>query len=251
MDNQFFPSIMVSVLTLACAVIVIGGIRKAVRFTNWSEAGQKTFFLKSVVTIVLWVIVVGVLSLTGFFSLPGSLPPRPVLIILVSLVTAILLARSVKVSELLSVTPLQWLVYIQSFRIFVELILWQGYLRGLLPVQMTFEGSNFDILSGLLAIPAGWMISHNPASSRVVGIVYNVVGIILLVNILTIAVLSMPTPFRYFMNEPSNVIVGEFPFIYIPGAFVVLAIFMHVFSLRQLALMKKQNFMQSTASTKS
>jgi hypothetical protein len=114
---------------------------------------------------------------------------------------------------------------------------------------MTFEGNNFDILSGLLALPAGWMIDRNPSLARGIGITYNVVGILLLINILTIAVLSMPTSLRYFENEPTNVIVGEFPFIYIPAVFVVLAIFMHVFSLRQLFLLKT-HVTQNTVSMK-
>jgi hypothetical protein len=104
---------------------------------------------------------------------------------------------------------------------------------------MTFEGYNYDILSGIFAIPAGWMMNRNKTSVSVIGICYNLLGIVLLLNILIIAVLSMPTSIRYFMNEPSNLIVGEFPFIYIPGVFVVLAIFMHIFSLRQLSLQKR------------
>jgi hypothetical protein len=153
----------------------------------------------------------------------------------------VFIAFSKSFAQMLLATPPHWLIYIQSFRIFVELILWQAWMRELLPVQMTFEGYNFDVASGLLAIPAGWLISKNPTSARKVGILYNVIGLLLLFNILTIAVLSMPTPLRYFMNEPSNIIVGEFPFIYIPAVFVVLAIFMHVFSLRQIGLLKKDH----------
>lgn len=251
MDNNFVPAVMVSLLTLACVVTVIVGLKKALKFTSWPISVQSSLFSKSIVAIALWVILIGILSGLGFFRVTDAIPPRPVIILLFSLVAATATARSKSFSELFTVTPLHWLVYIQSFRIFVELILWQGYLRGLIPVQMTFEGLNFDIFSGLLALPAGWLMSRNPASAKIVGIVYNVIGILLLANILTIAVLSMPTSFRYFMNEPSNVIVGEFPFIYIPGVFVVLAIFMHVFSLRQLALLKKTDIIQSTSSMKS
>lgn len=251
MDNNFVPAIMVSLLTLACVVTVILGLNKALKFVSWPVSAQRSLFSKSVVTIFLWVILIGVLSGLGFFRVTDSIPPRPVIILLFSVVAAIVIARSKTFSELLSVTPLHWLVYLQSFRILVELILWQGYLRGLIPVQMTFEGLNYDIFSGLLALPAGWVISRNPGSAKIVGIAYNVIGMLLLANILTIAVLSMPTSLRYFMDEPSNVIVGEFPFIYIPGVFVVLAIFMHVFSLRQLMMLRNANTIQSAASMKS
>lgn len=251
MDNQLVPSIMVSLLTLVCVIIVIAGLRKALRFTNWTETVQKSFWTKATLIIILWVVIIGVLSFAGFFRVTNTLPPRPVILIIISLIAAVMWSRSQRMSELLSVMPLHWLVYIQAFRIFVELILWQGYVRGLLPIQMTFEGYNYDIVSGILAILAGWIINHKPASAKVVGTVYNIIGILLLLNILTIAVLSMPTSFRYFTNDPSNIIVGEFPFIFIPGVFVVLAIFMHVFSIRQLTLMKKVNVMEAQLPSKS
>jgi len=72
-------------------------------------------------------------------------------------------------------------------------------------------------------------------------IAFNIVGILLLLNILVIAVLSMPTSIRFFMNEPSNTLVGQFPFILLPGVLVPIAYTMHIFSLRQL--FAKQNKM--------
>ena len=67
-------------------------------------------------------------------------------------------------------------------------------------------------------------------------------GLLLLINILVIAVLSMPTPLRYFMNEPANTLVGEFPFIYLPAVLVVIAMGLHIFSLRQIWLLRKKYF---------
>jgi hypothetical protein len=249
MENNLVPAILVLLLTLVCVLVVFIGLIRTTKATSWPEDTRKRFLKRSIVTVVLWIVLIGVLSGLGFFRVTDSLPPRPVLILLFSIASAILISRSRAFSEILSVTPLSWPIYIQSFRVFVELILWQGYCSGLLPVQMTFEGNNFDILSGLLALPAGWIIDRNPSLARGIGISYNVVGMLLLINILAIAVLSMPTSLRYFENEPANVIVGEFPFIYIPAVFVVLAIFMHVFSLRQLLM--KMHLTQNAASMRS
>ncbi len=234
MENKTLPAALVIVLAIACIVIVIIGLRKVLQRSSWSPERQKRAFSKTVIAIIAWIVLLGILALLGFFNL-SSLPPRPVFIFLVAIVVAFALAFSKPVSELLKVTPIHWLVYIQSFRVLVELILWQGFNKGLLPVQMTFEGYNYDILSGIFAIPFGWMMSRNPKSSKITGVFYNVAGIALLLNIATIAILSMPNSLRAFTNEPSSAIVGEFPFIYIPGVFVVLAVFMHIFSLRQLS----------------
>lgn len=99
---------------------------------------------------------------------------------------------------------------------------------------MTFDGYNYDIASGLLALPVGWMLANRARYARAAAIAYNIIGLLLLFNIITIAVLSMPTPFRQFMNEPANRIIAEFPFVYLPGVLVVLAFAFHMLSLRQL-----------------
>jgi hypothetical protein len=240
MENKTLPAILVIVLAIVCIGIVIFGLRVVLLRSSWPPERQNSVFLKTVVAIIAWIILIGILALLGFFDL-SSLPPRPVFIFLVAIVVAFILAFSKPVSELLKVTPIHWLVYVQSFRIAVELILWQGFYKGLLPVQMTFEGYNYDIFTGIFAIPFGWMISRNPNSAKITGVLFNVMGIALLLNIVTIAILSMPNSLRTFTNDPSSAIVGEFPFIYIPGVFVVLAVFMHIFSLRQLSLSKRSD----------
>jgi hypothetical protein len=69
-------------------------------------------------------------------------------------------------------------------------------------------------------------------------VAWNLLGIILLFNIVGIALLSAPTPFRYFMNEPANTIAATFPFILLPGFLVPLAYGLHFLSLRQLMVDK-------------
>src|SRR5262245_42020960 len=47
--------------------------------------------------------------------------------------------------------PLYALVGFHVFRLPLELVLHQWYMEGVLPVQMTYAGHNFDIVTGLLA----------------------------------------------------------------------------------------------------
>jgi hypothetical protein len=138
--------------------------------------------------------------------------------------------------QLLKLVPPQWLVFMQSFRIVVELLLLFAFMAGKLPVQMTFEGRNFDVLTGLLALPVGYLLAKRKSYAFKLAIVFNIIGMLLLLNILVIAVLSMPTSVRYFMNEPSNTLVAQFPFILLPGVLVPIAYTMHIFSLRKLLI---------------
>jgi hypothetical protein len=67
-----------------------------------------------------------------------------------------------------------------------------------------------------------------------VAIVWNIAGLLLLANIVVIAILSTPFPFRVFMNDPANTIVFYFPFIWLPSVAVPFALLLHLISLRRL-----------------
>jgi hypothetical protein len=238
MKSAALPEILMAFLALICIAIALIGLHKSLKRTYWPETKKKRVFYTTVLFTVLWIVLLGVLSARGFFAQFDSVPPKPLLAVVLPIIILTILAFTKGFTTILSVTPAHWLVFFQSFRIAVELLLWQAYERGLLPVQMTFEGRNFDILAGVLALVAGYVMWKQPGVARTVGIIYNLVGLGLLLNIVIIAILSMPTPFRYFMNEPANTIVAQFPFIYLPGVLVVLAFVFHVFSLRQLLLKK-------------
>ena len=184
--------------------------------------------------MILWAALLSVLSYKGFFADFSKLPPRPALAILIPMPFVLFFAFSKPGTQILQMIPTQWLVFIQSFRIFVEVLIWFAFLANRLPVQMCFEGRNFDIITGLLALPAGYLLLKKKPYSNKIIIAFNVIGIVLLLNILIVAVLSMPTPIRYFMNEPSSKLVAQFPFILLPGALVPMAYSFHIFSLRQL-----------------
>ncbi|MGH6629559.1 MAG: hypothetical protein ACREB3_07485, partial [Burkholderiales bacterium] len=42
---------------------------------------------------------------------------------------------------------------------------------------------------------------------------FNLIGLALLINIVTIAILSAPTPLRQFWNEPANTFVAYAPYV--------------------------------------
>lgn len=239
MENSFMPAVLMSVLSLACLVIVLIGYRKSLALAGVDQQKQQRKFSIALIGIVAWVAIQGALAANGFFQDFTALPPRLVLVPVLGFFIVLMIAFSKGFTNLLRTTPPHWLVYFQSFRILVELLLWVAFSRGLLPQQMTFDGYNFDIISGALALPVGWLLQNRKPFARAAGIVYNIIGLLLLFNIITIAVLSMPTPFRQFMNEPANTIVATFPFVYLPGVLVVLAFTFHVFSLRQLLTLRQ------------
>ncbi|MES2003864.1 MAG: hypothetical protein V4450_05040 [Bacteroidota bacterium] len=237
MDAKLLPAVLMSALSFGCIVIVLFGLRLALRRTGFTIAHQKKIWRTTVIVITAWLAITGVLACKGFFTNFSALPPRPVLLLILPLVVFLFIAFSKAGSTLLTVIPPHWLIGMQAFRILVEILLWKAFLVNLLPIQMTFEGNNFDGLSGLLAIPVAMVLYKKWIPQ--LALVFNMIGVLLLINILVIAVLSMPTPLRHFMNEPPSTLVGEFPFIYLPGVLVAIAQGLHIFSLRQWWLLRK------------
>lgn len=238
MEPKQLAGIFITILSLGTLLVVLTGIWKGLQRTGWDNFTRKSLFGKTLLIMIGWIGIMSLLGYVGFFQNVTQLPPRPLFLILLPLPIIFAIAFSKKGSELLLSIPPHWLIGMQVFRILVEILLWRTFLMGLLPIQMTFEGLNFDGLSGILAIPFALM--NKVKWSRTYTLVYNIVGLLLLLNILVIAVLSMPTSLRYFMNEPPNTLVGEYPFIYLPGILVVVAYSLHIFSLRQWWLLRKE-----------
>ena len=228
------PALAWLLLTAICILLILIGLNAALKRSGLEKSRQQKIFFGTTVVIISWTALLLILSYIGFFSDFSKLPPRPALGMLIPLPIVILVAFSKTGTQVLQSVPTQWLVLMQSFRIVVELLLLFAFMAGKIPVQMTFEGRNFDVLTGVLALPVGYLLTRKKSYAPKLTIAFNIIGILLLANILVIAVLSMPTPIRYFMNEPSNILVAQFPFILLPGMLVPIAYTMHIFSLRQL-----------------
>ena len=127
-----------------------------------------------------------------------------------------------------------WIVYAQSFRMIMEFILWLLYRYSIIPVQMTFAGRNFDILIGFTAPFVAYFCFIKKTWSPKVALIWNFAGLLLLGNIVVVALLSTPYPFRVFMNEPANTLVFSFPFVWLPAFVVPFALLLHLISIKRL-----------------
>ena len=235
MQHPLFPGILLGLCALFCILLVLHGLRRILERTGWDRSKQLRIYRGALLVLLVWVLLLGVLALRGFFTEWLAIPPRIGMAVALPLPFVLWIAFSKRGSELLRLLPAHWPVYLQSFRIVVEVALWLAVRDGALPVQLSFEGRNFDILTGLLAFPVGYYCFVKKSAPSWL-VVYNIGGLLLLVNVLVIAVLSMPTPLRVFHNEPANTLLAYFPYIYLPGVLVPLAYTLHIFSLRQRAL---------------
>jgi hypothetical protein len=161
--------------------------------------------------------------------------PAPALLVLLGLTgLTVIIAFSRWGGRLAAGIPLVMIVALQAFRIPVELTLHRLYVEGVVPVQMTYTGRNLDIISGLTALAlGGWLLSGRRAYSAVLW-GWNVLGLMLLANIVIVALLSTPVPFRRFTEGPPNLLPSTFPFIWLPSFLVQVALGSHLLVFRQL-----------------
>jgi hypothetical protein len=177
-----------------------------------------------------------VTGLAGWLGLVRDfqrVPPPMFVLLLAAVVLTVVTAISRVGSRLVAEAGIVWLVGVQAFRIAVEVFLDWGHRVDLVPVQMTFEGRNWDIISGVSAAAIAWLAAKRQAPRWLV-LLWNCVGLALLLNIVVIAILSMPTPLRRFHNEPVNSFVAYFPYIWLPTFLVQLALFGHLLVFRWL-----------------
>ena len=190
---------------------------------------QRRFALWSAV----WIGAVSAASYAGLL-LPRSGPPVPFVMMLAGVILCgILLARSRFGDRFARGLPLAALVAFQSFRLPLELMMHRAYAEGVMPVQMSYSGLNFDIVTGITALLLGIALM-SVRVPRVVVQVWNVMGLLLLVNIVTVAMLSAPM-FAYFGPGRINVFVMKMPYTLLPAVMVLAAWAGHLIVFRALA----------------
>lgn len=227
-------SISFIILNLALLGLFLKGIKSTLTKMDWEPRRKKSFFLKSILTLSAWIIFLAALGLSGFLTNFTIIPPRLTVVILPAIIGLTLLLNNAGFNEILAKIPYSWLIGLQSFRIFIELILWGLFVAKIIPIQMTFEGRNFDILVGLTAPLVALYVWKELPFFRQVATVWNILGLGLLINIVVVASLSAPSPMRFFMNEPANTMIAYFPFVWLPGFAVPIAYYLHAFSIKQM-----------------
>lgn len=125
--------------------------------------------------------------------------------------------------------PLWSLVLFQGFRFPLELILHDWANRKTIPETMTWTGSNWDIVAGLSAL----LIAPFVTKLRWLAWLFNLLGIVLLINVARVAVFSSAVPFGWGVEPPLELIL-HFPYAFIVPVCVGGAAFGHVVLTRKL-----------------
>ncbi len=186
------------------------------------------------VIICCWLLLHAFISLTGFYTITDTLPPRLALAVAPMIIGIVLLFITTKGKLFIDSLDNKTLTLLHTIRIPVEVVLFWLYLENKIPQLMTFEGRNFDIIAGFTA-PLIWYFGYvkNNLSPKII-LIWNFICLGLLLNIMVNAVLSVPFPIQQFAFDQPNIAVLYFPFVWLPGCIVPLVLLSHLAVIRKL-----------------
>ncbi len=186
------------------------------------------------VLLGLWLLLQSLLALGSFYIVADSRPPRLLLALLPPMVVILVLFNTTVGRRFLDGLQLDRLTLVHTVRIPVELTLFWLFLHRAIPELMTFEGRNWDVLSGLSAPIIYYLVFRGRQLGWRSLLVWNCLCLLLLLNIVVNAVLSAPTVVQQFAFNQPNVAILYFPFIALPSCIVPLVALAHLAAIRRL-----------------
>jgi hypothetical protein len=209
-------------------VVVAAVVLLIARYVNRKAA------LGVLAALCLWFIYAGLLGCFGVLRNTTMRPPGIAFVVVPVFVFLIVFIVRASASPRLALAfPLWILLGTQCFRIGVELFLHQLWIEGVVPRMLTFEGANVDIYIGASAPLIAWLSLRSRWGLRI-ALVWNLLGLVALANVVTRSVLTAPGPFNLIHAEVPNLMMGTFPFLFIPAFFVPLAVAVHVLAIRNI-----------------
>ena len=199
---------------------------------------SKTFLIVA----ICWTLIQTFLGLSGIYQYTEVIPPRIMLFgVFPTLIMIGITFLTAKGRIFIDQINLKTLTYFHSIRIPVEIVLVLLFYQGVVSVYMTFEGTNFDLFSGVTAPVVAYFAYRSIKQNKKLLLLWNIICLLLLLNVVITAVFAFPSPFQKLAFEQPNVAVLYFPFNLLPSVIVPLVLFAHLVALRQLTKRKKQN----------
>ncbi|NII29223.1 hypothetical protein HB364_29355 [Pseudoflavitalea sp. X16] len=188
----------------------------------------------TIVVALLWLILQAFTGMSGFYTDTNTMPPRFILALGPPLLIIILLFIARRGRTFLDNWNLKWLTWLHVVRIPVELVLYWLFVYKQVPRLMTFEGINYDILSGITAPVIVLLCFHAQKLRKILLLIWNIICLGLLLNIVIHAILSAPLPFQQLAFDQPNVAVLYFPYVWLPAFIVPAVLLAHLVAIRQL-----------------
>lgn len=223
------PPLYPTILFVLTIGIVVGLIVRLLRTINITPRARKL----SIGILIGWMTVLGILSVQGFFLEFTSIPPRQALLVIPSFILIGLLTLNTRRWNIINLVPPALVIGIQAFRLPLEITLHELYREGWVAQEMTWSGFNFDVITGIIALPVMWLAVVKKALPRWTVLAFHCFGLCTVTIVATTGILSVPLPFQVLHTTPANIFTSTFPYSWLPSILVPVAVFAHILGLRQ------------------
>jgi len=225
-------TLLFTVLPCLLVVVFVWLLRRAALEDGLTDVKAAQAMFRALAWSLAWLIVTSGVAMTGVLRHWERRPPPFALLIGATLVVSAVVAFGPAGTRLARHTPIWVLVAVQSFRLPLEVAMHRMYEAGVMPVQMSYSGRNWDILTGATAIVVAGLAYARVGGRRLIGI-WNVAGLVLLLNVVVVAILGTPF-FAYFGPDHLNTWVTHPPFVWLPTVMVLAALTGHLIVFRAL-----------------
>jgi hypothetical protein len=226
------------VLPVLLAALLSWGAGVASRRSGEDPASRRRAVLVTAVGSATWMAATWFAATTGVLRQWQATPPPFMLLVVAIVVLAAVIAWTSYGRRLAIGVPLWALVAVQSFRLPLELAMHEMYERGVMPVQMSYEGLNYDVLTGSTAVVVATLVRVGSGGPGLV-LVWNIFGLVLLFNVIIVAILSTPR-FAFYGSDRLNEWVADPPYVWLPAVLVLAALAGHLLVFRALRLRRSQ-----------
>ena len=206
--------------------------------TGWFFLQANKYFKIVSLVMICWLIIQTILAEKGFYTKSSGMPPRLTIAVLppvLFIIACFILPAGRRYLDTLDPRMLTWLHIV---RLPVEFCLYILMIHHLVPEIMTFEGRNFDIISGITAPFVAYFGYTKKTLSRSIILGWNIICLFLVLHIVYYGIFSAPTEIQKYAFDRPNVAVLYFPFIWLPAFIVPLVILSHLVCIRQLIIRK-------------
>ena len=185
--------------------------------------------------LVLWGALSGVfLTPIRIYRVPVPIPQVAYLSLAPVIVGSLLIAASGTTRALIDQTPPWRMTLIQTARLIGGVFL-IGYAAGDIPGVFALPAGIGDVFIGLTAPIMAWLLATRGERARGLAIIWNWLGILDLVDALTLGFLALGLRAFPGAQFTANGLLTAFPLVLIPGFGVPFTILVHIVTLRTLA----------------
>jgi hypothetical protein len=248
-DFIYFPySLLLYFVAFTAALIfLLQYLKKALIPISCNYKYKAKVYRGFLLIVVIWSLICLIIGRSDILDSSTSSVSYIPIVIFIPVIFILWLVRTKKATQFLDESPDAILINANMFRVFIEPVTYMLFIEDFLPLEMTIQGWNPELMVAFSAPLLIAMFFNDDVKRYNIAIIWNVIGLNS-ISVFTYMVLSLsPLQPGVFIFKEQHLLMASFPFILYPALYIPLAFLLHTFSLRQLLRDKKHPIKYDTS----